>query len=268
MLSNEGNRLTRVVVCSPKTEYFSVDDPAAHNIPELADEAAAVKQHAALRSVLEGYGAEVIDVDELAGHPNSVFVRDAAISTPRGYIKVRMGIDTRLGEEKWMADKLEAMGEPCAGEIRPPGAVEGGDVVVAGRVVFAGITRRTNAEGVEQLSRILRDMDIEVRSVALPDFYLHLDQTIGVVGPRRLMCCRGLFPDGFFDGFELIESPCHESNVNFICLGENEIIAPRANREAVKIARDAGVRVHDVDVSEFAKGAGGPNCLVMPLERE
>jgi dimethylargininase len=267
MLNNEGNRLTRVVVCSPKTEYFLVDDPAAHNIPEVADEHIAVEQHGALRSHLEGYGAEVIDVDELAGHPNSVFVRDAAISTPRGYIKVRMGIDTRLGEEGWMAEKLEALREPCIGEIRAPGTVEGGDVVVAGRVVFAGITQRTNVEGVEQLSKILADMDIEVRSVTLPDSYLHLDQTIGVVGPQRLMCCRGLFPGGFFDGFEIIESPCHQYNVNFICLGENEIIAPLANTEAVKIARDAGVRVRDVDVSEFAKGAGGPNCLVMPLER-
>jgi dimethylargininase len=259
--------LTRVVVCSPKTEYFSVDDPAAHNIPELADEGVAVKQHGALRCVLEDYGAEVIDVEELVGHPNSVFVRDAAVTTPRGYVAVRMGIDTRLGEERWMADKLDAIGEPCAGEIQRPGTVEGGDVVVAGHVVFAGITRRTNAEGVEQLSRVLRDMDIEVRSVSLPDLYLHLDQTIGVVGSRRLMCCRGLFPEGFFEGFELIESPCHESNVNFICLGEDEIIAPLANREVVKIARDSGVRVHEVDVSEFAKGAGGPNCLVMPLER-
>jgi N-dimethylarginine dimethylaminohydrolase len=81
------------------------------------------------------------------------------------------------------------------------------------------------------------------------------------------MYCRGLFPEGFFGGFEVIEEPCHGHNVNFICLGENTIIAPRSNREVVAIARDSGVEVHTIDLSEYAKGAGGPNCLVMPLER-
>jgi dimethylargininase len=145
--------------------------------------------------------------------------------------------------------------------------VEGGDVILAGRVAFAGITRRTNREGVRQLSMILSEMGIEIRAVELPDFYLHLDQTIGVLGPRQLMYCRGLFPDGFFDGFEVIEVPCRGHNVNFICLGENEILAPQANINVVKTAGESGVRVHAIDLSEFAKGAGGPNCLVMPLDR-
>ena len=226
MLFNEGDRLIRVVVCSPKKEYFSVENPAAHNIFEVADERAASEQHRALCSVLEDHGAEIVHLEELAGHPNSVFVRDAALSTPRGYIKVSMGIDTRQGEEHWMAEALEGLGEPCAGEIRAPGMVEGGDVILAGRVAFAGVTRRTNREGVRQLSMILSDMGVETRAAQLPDYYLHLDQTIGVLGPRRLMCCRGLFPDGLFDGFEVIEAPCRGYNVNFICLGENEIVAP------------------------------------------
>jgi N-dimethylarginine dimethylaminohydrolase len=81
------------------------------------------------------------------------------------------------------------------------------------------------------------------------------------------MCCRGLFPEGFFDGFEVIEVPCHGYNVNFICLEEDAIIAPRANPDVVAIARDSGVEVHTIDLSEYEKGAGGPNCLVMPLER-
>jgi dimethylargininase len=268
MLSHEGDRLTRVVVCAPKTEYFSPDNPSAHNIIEVADEDAAREQHGALCSVLERFGVARFHMSELPGHPNSVFVRDAALSTPRGYIKVRMGIDTRRGEEAWMAEALDAMDEPCAGAIREPGTVEGGDVILAGQVAFAGITRRTNREGVEQLTRLLNDMGLQVRSVKLPDDYLHLDQTIGVLGPRRLMCCREPFPEGFFDGFELVEVPCRGYNVNFICLGENEIIAPRANTDVVKIARESGVEVHAIDLSEFAKGSGGPNCLVMPLERE
>jgi len=29
-----------------------------------------------------------------------------------------------------------------------------------------------------------------------------------------------------------------------------------------------GLIVHHLDLSEFAKGTGGPNCLIMPVERK
>ena len=103
MLSNEGDKLTRVVVCSPQKEYFDVGNIQQHNIVAVADRDTAMKQHKNLRSVLLAFGSEVIEIGELADHPNSVFTRDMAVSTPKGYIKLRMGIETRVGEEEWMA---------------------------------------------------------------------------------------------------------------------------------------------------------------------
>jgi dimethylargininase len=267
VVKNEGDRLERVVVCSPKTEYFNIENAAEHNIPEIADKATAMKQHEKLRTIIENFGAEVFDIEEMPGHPNSVFTRDMAISTPDGNIKVRMGIGTRRGEEDWMAKFLDGIGEPCAGEIKEPGTVEGGDVIIAGSVVFVGLTQRTNVDGVIQLSDILKKMGYEVRPVVLPVDYLHLDQVIGILGPKRAICCTHLFPYDYFRGFEVIHSPCRNKNVNLICLGENEIIAPASNPELIRIAKDRGVHVHEIELSEFAKGAGGPNCLVLPIKR-
>ena len=53
-------------------------------------------------------------------------------------------------------------------------------VILSGSVAFIGETQRTNRNGIEQLSKILNDMNYEVRTVKLPDTYLHLDQVIGV----------------------------------------------------------------------------------------
>ncbi len=267
MLSNEGDKLARVAVCSPRKEYFDVGNMREHNIVEVADRDTAMKQHKNLCSALVAFGSEVVEIGELAGHPNSVFTRDMAVSTPEGYIKLRMGIETRLGEEEWMAKALLKLGEPCVGEIKEPGTVEGGDVIIAGAAALVGLTRRTNLEGVRQLTEILKTMGCKVRSISLPSHYLHLDQVVGVLGPGRLIYCDGLFPGGFFDGFEAIAVPCAKFNVNFICLGENQIIAPSSNVAVIKKAKEVGVRAHEVDLSEFAKGAGGPNCLVMPVDR-
>ena len=108
---DEGNRLTKVITCSPKHEYFHIDDPAAHNIIEVSNPEKAMRQHFELRTALESFGSEVIDVDEYVDHPNSVFTRDTALVTPRGYVILNMGIETRKGEEKWMARILDSLNE-------------------------------------------------------------------------------------------------------------------------------------------------------------
>jgi N-dimethylarginine dimethylaminohydrolase len=46
--------------------------------------------------------AHVIDIPELANHPNSVFTRDTALRTPRGYVKLRLGLESRQNEEEWI----------------------------------------------------------------------------------------------------------------------------------------------------------------------
>ena len=70
-------------------------------------------------------------------------------------------------------------------------------------------------------------------------------------------------------GFDVIEVPLHgPSTGNVICLGENEVIANVAeNAHAIGILESESVVVHAIDLSEFRKGAGGPTCMVLPVER-
>jgi dimethylargininase len=268
MLTNEGDRLTRVAVCSPRSEYFRVDNLRAHNIREVANPDLARAQHAALVDLLINRGVAVIDIGELQDHPNSVFTRDMAVGSPDGYIRASMGIATRVGEEEGMAHALDRLGEPCAGIIRLPGTLEGGDVVLAGRVAFVGQTQRTNAEGIRQLTVFFSRMNVGVRVIGLPENYLHLDQTVGVLSPETLMVCGNVFSQELFRGYETVLMPCQGHNVNFICLGPHEIIVPAANLSLIEAAEKNEVLTHILDFSEFAKGTGGPNCLIMPIERQ
>ncbi len=268
MLSNEGDRLTRVVVCSPGKEYFGADDLAVHNIGEKADPEKAKHQHDGLKALLRDYGAEVIDLDELDGHPNSIFTRDAALCTPQGYIQLRMGLESRRGEEEWLAQALEKHGEPKAGEIQTPGTVEGGDVILAGTVAFIGHSKRTNEEGVRQLSSLLSNMGYEVRTIPIPPPHLHIGGVMSLIGPHHVLCCRDFFAEGVLNGFDRIDMD-YEMFVsgNVICLGYGELIAEASNTGAIQALEGGGVQVHVLDLSEFVKGRGGPTCLIMPLER-
>ena len=268
MLRDEGDRLRRVVVCAPRREYFEVEKPKSHNIGEAADPTKALAQHRKLQAVLRRSGARVVNIRELAGHPNSVFARDAGLVGPDGYIKLRMGLRTRRGEEDWMASALDSLGVPCAGKIEKPGTVEGGDVILAGEVAFVGLSERTNRSGVRQLSQLLMGMGYEVRTLSLPLPHLHIGGSMSVIGPRTVVCCRQVFPGGFFDGFETVEIPCPEaSSANVIALGNKEIIVEKGCPGAAQALRKAGFTVHSLDLSEFVKGRGGPTCLIMPVDR-
>jgi dimethylargininase len=257
-----------VVVCAPRREYFQVENPELHNIGEAADREKATAQHQNLRTILRNSGAHVVNLRELAGHPNSVFARDSGLVTPEGYIRLRMGLTTRRGEEDWMASALDSLGVPCTGKIEKPGTVEGGDVILAGKVAFVGLSERTNRSGVRQLSRLLMNMGMEVRTLSLPLPHLHIGGAMSVIEPRTVVCCRRLFPHGFFDGFEVVEIPCPEaSSANVISLGNGGVIAEQGCPGAARALHKAGFTVHPVDLSEFVKGRGGPTCLIMPVDR-
>ncbi len=221
-----------------------------------------------MKALLRDYGAEVIDLDELDGHPNSIFTRDAALCTPQGYIQLRMGLESRRGEEEWLAQALEKHGEPKAGEIQTPGTVEGGDVILAGTVAFIGHSKRTNEEGVRQLSSLLSNMGYEVRTIPIPPPHLHIGGVMSLIGPHHVLCCRDFFAEGVLNGFDRIDMD-YEMFVsgNVICLGYGELIAEASNTGAIQALEGGGVQVHVLDLSEFVKGRGGPTCLIMPLER-
>jgi dimethylargininase len=269
VLSNEADRLKRVIVCTPSEEYFKISNLKLHNILEVADREKALDQHDSLKNLLNAFGADVIDVPELTDHPNSVFTRDTALCTPEGYIELLPGIKTREAEGRWMASALDQLGEPCAGQINYPGTVDGGDVVLCGHVAFVGHTVRTNDEGCRQLSDYLPEMGYEVRVIPLPDTILHLDKVLMPVDPGKLIVCGNIVPKSSLEGFDAININFDgTTTANIICLGDGELIVGDTNLEAIHCLNEEQFTIHLIDISEFVKGAGGPNCLIMPLTRD
>lgn len=269
MLKDEGDRLTRVVVCTPGKEYLGVDDLKAHNIAERANPERAKKQHDLLKSTMKTFGAEIIDIKELESHPNSVFTRDTSVCTPQGYIQLRMGLESRQREEEWMTQTLERLGEPHAGIIQPPGTAEGGDIILAGSVAFLGCSARTNESGVRQISSLLQKMGYQVRTASIPPPHFHLGGIMSVIGPQQVLCCKRFFERDFFKGFDQVEVDYQMFvSGNVICLGDGQLIAEASNASVIESLDKLGFKVHRLDLSEFLKGQGGPSCLIMPLERE
>lgn len=268
MLFSEADRITRVIVCSPREEYYRLENLKAHNILEVADRKTAMAQHDQLKKLLADFGAEVIDPPELVDHPNSVFTRDASMVTPQGYIELRPGIESRLAEGRWLAGVLDELVVPRAGEIVAPGAVDGGDVVLFGKIAFVGLSHRTNWAGCDQLTKLLTPMGYQTRPVALPNRILHLDKVLMPFRPDKLLVCTDIVDKSVLEGVDHLPIEFGDtSNANIICLGAGEVIVGDDNQGALEGLADQGLTIHRLPISEFSKGVGGPNCLIMPVER-
>lgn len=271
MAYHEGAFLRKVVICTPGPAFFGVraDDLSAHNFHATIDAAAALKQHHLLQETLAVCGAEVTALEEPSGQPNAVFVQDVAVATASGCIRMRMGLPTRQGEVSWMATALAALGVPEIGHIEAPGTAEGGDVILAGDVAFVGLSGRTNAEGVRQLSSLLGALGYAVRVIPVPTSFLHLGGVMSVIGPQQIVAGTDVLPEGVLAGFELVElSRWDFTGGNVITLGPAEVIAEQHNEPVIAALLRAGIKVHALDLFEFVKGGGGPSCLILPLARD
>jgi N-dimethylarginine dimethylaminohydrolase len=70
------------------------------------------------------------------------------------------------------------------------------------------------------------------------------------------------------DGVEFFPIEFNESSTaNIICLGDNNVIIGDSNTGAIECLEKQNVTIHKLAISEFVKGAGGPNCLIMPVTR-
>ncbi|MCL4408359.1 MAG: arginine deiminase family protein [Thermotogae bacterium] len=251
------------LMCEPHKAYFEVEDLKIHNITERAKIETAIFQHRKLSSTIESFGHKVIKAEELKDHPNSVFTKDPVFCTPFGYIKMRMGLESRRSEEEWLGNMLESMGKNRIGEITFPATAEGGDVILSDHVAFLGFSTRTNSEGINQLSKILSSLGYEIRVAKVPQPYLHLGGMMTFLGGKNLIGVKSLFERDFFNDFKILEVPSDNFiSGNVIFLPPDKIIAEKSNLTAIKILKKFGFEVHEIDLSEFVKGTGGPTCLV------
>jgi len=116
------------------------------------DFARASKQHDAYEQTLAAHGCTIVHAADAPDMPDGVFVEDAAIVTSTIAFIARPGAKSRRGETESIAEVLKSY-RPLR-RIEAPGTVDGGDVLRIGEKLFAGVSQRTNEDGVRQLGAI------------------------------------------------------------------------------------------------------------------
>lgn len=221
------------------------------------------KQHAGYEQALRDAGCGVLALGELSDFADSVFVEDTAIVLDTVAVLTRPGAESRQGEIEFMSAALAPFRERLA--IQAPATLDGGDVLRLGRVIHVGASARSNAEGIEQLRRLVAPFGYSVVAVPLVGC-LHLKSAVCQVAHNLLLINPGWVEADRFPGYRLITvDPGEAFAANAVWVGERVVYSASFPRTA-QLLRDAGVDVRLVDMSETEKAEGGVTCCSIIFE--
>jgi dimethylargininase len=219
--------------------------------------AKAEEQHRAYQQLLEKCGARVISLPAEPALPDSMFVEDPAIVLDELAIIFPLGTETRRPEAASIAQALGQFRKLACVDL--PGQLEGGDILRVGRRLFAGLSSRTNAEGIRQLASILAPYGYEVVSVAVTGC-LHLKSAVTYIGRNTLLANRAWFDTKPFSGFEWIDvAPEEPHAANAVAIGATIIFPASFPRTRARL-QARGFHVTPLDISELQKAESGLTC--------
>ena len=217
----------------------------------------AIEQHRQYQSALSSLGCEIVSVTTEPGLPDSVFIEDTAIVLDEIAVLCRPGAASRRPEVSGVENVLQQY-RPLA-SIDPPGTLDGGDLLRVGKVIFAGLSTRSNENGIDQLRNIVADHGYSVETVETTKC-LHLKSAVSRIAPDTLLINTDWINKSAFSDYELVDVDEGEPDAaNALLVGQSLIYSRSYPRTRDKMVA-GGIDVIPVDVSEVQKAEGAVTC--------
>ncbi len=220
------------------------------------------EQHQRYCEALEQCGLAVRVLEADLRFPDSTFVEDAAILTPRGAVLTRPGASSREGEVDAIRRTVEVF-YASPRTIDAPGTLDGGDICEAGEHFFIGISQRTNEEGARQLAAHLSEFGytsstFDIRAMKS---ILHLKSGIAYIGDGTLVVMEEMAGDAQFrDLRRIVVSEDESYAANCVRVNERVFVAAGYPRLTAELEAH-GFKPLALEMSEFQKMDGGLSCL-------
>ncbi len=223
------------------------------------------QQHEQYQSVLSSLGCAVVTVPAGPDMPDAVFIEDTAIVLDEIAVMCLPGAQSRRAEVTAVADVLRQYRD--LESIRLPGTLDGGDLLRVGKTIYAGVSTRSNLQGIEQLRSTAGEFGYTVEAIDTTKC-LHLKSAVTRVASDTLLINPAWVDRSAFRHYELIDVDSAEPHAaNALLVGESVVYPSSYPRTMDKLAR-RDVNVIPVDVSELEKAEGAVTCCSLIVETQ
>jgi dimethylargininase len=214
-------------------------------------------QHQQYEAALRDLGCEVISLPPQPDLPDSVFVEDVALVFDEVAVITRPGADSRKPEAESIAQALAPYRTLCT--IEAPGTLDGGDVLRVGKIVYVGLSSRSNQSAVEQTQEFLAPYGYTVTGVTMTGC-LHLKSAVTQVSADTLLINPAWADRSIFGNMKFIEVDESEPSAANAVWINDAVIYPSSFPKTQRRLEAAGLRVKIVDATEVAKAEGAVTC--------
>ena len=229
------------------------------------DVAKAIEQHRDYEECISRLGVRLVRLPAEPDLPDSVFVEDTAIVLDELAVITRPGATGRRAETESVADALSDF-RPLE-FIQPPATIEGGDVMRVGRTLYAGLSGRTNREGISQLRKIVEAHNYRVETIETAGC-LHLKTGCAYLGRQTILANRRWINVQTLAGFELIEVPEDEPcAANTLTIGD-AVLTPSGFPKTRGLIEARGFKTLMIEISELQKAEAGLTCMSIIFESD
>lgn len=249
---------THAIVRPPDTSLTkALTTSSALGVP---DPALAARQHLAYVEALGQCAVQVHRLDAAADFPDSPFVEDTALLTPRGAVITRPGALSRRDEAALNRPTIEGYFDEVSA-IEAPGTLDAGDVMMVGDRYYVGLSERTNEEGARQLGAILARWGYEATTVPLADG-LHLKSSVSYLEHGHVLITEALANHPAFASFTQVIVPQEETYAaNALWVNGTLLVAEGFPRTLAQLRDAMALPIIALGMSEFEKVDGGLSCL-------
>lgn len=229
---------------------------------QAIDAGRAARQHEGYEQALRELGCRVERLPALPDQPDAVFVEDTAVVLDELAVITRPGAASRRAETASAAAALRAH-RPLA-HLAEPATLDGGDVLVAGRRVFVGLSSRSNAAAVAQLRALLEPHGYAVEGLAITGC-LHLKTAVTAVAPGLLLLNPAWVDPRALGALDwLAVDPAEPMAANGLRVGER-LLYPAAFPRTRARLEARGLSLRPLELDELAKAEGAVTCCSLLL---
>ena len=278
-ITNEFDPLRAVLISAPSSHFAVRQNPESWlmldwpNLAQLEAECAAIEAY----FISKGIDCHVHRPTE-PPPPNYLFMRDLIFMTPDGAYVGRPASPIRAPEARWAAQAIAELGIPILGTPTGTATFEGADALwLDAHTVILGQGARTNAGGVEWLTRRLAEQNVEVITVPVPPGAQHLHGVVVPISSDRALvdtdrmstALSALLKERQIEQIDVGAGPENrdQRGMNVVVLGPDQLVMPAGCPQMAAQFRSAGIEVDELAVNSYVKAAGALGCLTAIIRR-
>ena len=247
---------TRAIVKTPCKNMVNGISTANLGKPDYT---LAQDQHKGYIDALKKCGLKVTILDSDENFPDSTFIEDVCLITPKCAIITNPGAASRRGETIEISKAIEELALPVE-RIQNSGTLDAGDIMMVNDHYFAGLSDRTNIEGASQLNLILKKYGYTSSNITLKSV-LHLKTGISYLENNNLLAFGEFLNHPALSVFNLLAVDPDESYAANSVWINGKVLVPMGFSKTNEMIKAAGYQTIEVNVSEFRKLDGGLSCL-------